>query len=123
MLTATRFYNHYGEKRLIEPSPHVVRDVWRQICHCISKAAQPGVYRDKETINGFLHSVYSFVETKLSRLLRRLASREFMEIILTSTTWRPSFGVRFQTAEVGMKGIKNLTLHRAVARSSISLNR
>lgn len=32
---ATRFYNHYGEKRLIEPSPHVVRDVWRQIGHCI----------------------------------------------------------------------------------------
>ena len=79
---ATRFYNHYGEKRLIEPSPHVVQDVWRQIGHCISKAAQPGVYRDKETINGLLHSAYSFVETKLSRLLRRLASREFMEVIL-----------------------------------------
>src|SRR5207302_1281945 len=79
---ATRFYNHYGENKLIEPGPGIVRDVWRQIGDHLSKSSKPGVYRDKESINEILHDAYRFLETRVARLVRRLASREFMEVLL-----------------------------------------
>jgi hypothetical protein len=79
---ATRFYNHYGERRLVEPSPEVIRKVWRDLGNYLSQFVKAGVYQDERTINTVLHSAYNFVEKRLTHLLRRVASREFMELVL-----------------------------------------
>jgi hypothetical protein len=79
---ATRFYNQFGEKSLVEPSSRIVRDVWRQIGDSLLECVTPGVYRGEQQITTVLHAAYGWVETRLGRLIRRLASREFMEFVL-----------------------------------------
>ena len=56
--------------------------IWKEIGDHLHKQFSPNVYRDKETINKITQTAYNFVEERFDRLLRQLASREFMELVL-----------------------------------------
>ena len=78
----TRLHGYFGENNLVEPKGQLVRTVWKEISDSLCEQFQPGVYQDREMINKVLHSAYILVEKRLDRLIRRLASREFMEFLL-----------------------------------------
>src|SRR6266446_4870527 len=78
----TRLHGYFGENNLVEPKGQLVRTGWKEISDSLCEQFQPGVYQDREMINKVLHSAYILVEKRLDRLIRRLASREFMEFLL-----------------------------------------
>lgn len=79
---ATRLHARYGENNLIEPNTKIVSKLWKEVGDHLHRLIQPGIYRDRETINKTMQAAYKFVEERLERQLQRLASREFMEFVL-----------------------------------------
>jgi hypothetical protein len=79
---ATRLYTHYGERKLVEPAPEPAYAIWKLIGEHLLHSFRPGSYQDPKLINSVLNTAFDFVEKRLARLLRRLASHEFMQFIL-----------------------------------------
>jgi len=78
----TRLYLHYGDQRLVEPNARSVRAMWAELGEYLRLHYSAGVYRDKTQVNAILQSAFKFLKRKLDHLVRRLASREFMEFVL-----------------------------------------
>src|ERR1035437_4983309 len=79
---SSRLHNHYGENYLVEPDKGIVGKIWKEVGDHLHKQFPPDIYRDKSAINKIMQAAYNFVEGRLDRLMRRLASREFMEFVL-----------------------------------------
>jgi len=78
----TRLYLHYGDQRLVEPNARSVRAMWAELGEYLRLHYSAGVYRDKTQVNAILQSAFKFLKRKLDHLVRRFASREFMEFVL-----------------------------------------
>jgi len=79
---ATRLSLLFGKNRLVEANSAIVHSVWKEIAELLWARFRPADYQQKDKINEILHAALEFVEEKLDRLIKRLASREIMELVL-----------------------------------------
>lgn len=79
---ATRFFRSYGEGRLFRPSPDVQRAVLRDSREYILTRFAAGKRRGRVEISEILRTLFDFFALRLNSLLKKVASREFMEFLL-----------------------------------------
>ena len=70
---ATRLYSYYGKEDIVEPSSAVLHSTLMQVSTYATQSVAPGIYHDKKLITHFLHCIYSFVDQRLSRIIRRIS--------------------------------------------------
>jgi hypothetical protein len=79
---ATRLFRFYGEGRLIRPGVEVQKRLLANSKHYVLARFPLGKRREKEEVCGVLKCYFEFFSLQLDSLLRKLASREFMEFVL-----------------------------------------
>jgi hypothetical protein len=90
---ATRLYRHYGLERLVTPGMETERKLLKESKEYVLKHFPPGKRRQKAEISKILQCYFNFYSLRLDSLLRKVASREFMEFVLhqydlAAAAWR-----------------------------------
>ena len=77
-----RFLNHYGLGHLVAPPPEAQKRILYEARSFVLDRFKPGVRSAKPDVAEILKCVFGFYSSKLDRILKKLASREFMEFTL-----------------------------------------
>lgn len=90
---ATRLFRHYGQGRLVQASLDTERRLLTEARDFVLTSFPAGTRRKKEEVSAVLRCYFEFFSLRLDSLLRKLASREFMEFVLyqfdmASAAWR-----------------------------------
>jgi hypothetical protein len=90
---ATRLFRHYGQDRLIQGSLQTERRLLIEARDFVLTSFPAGKRRKKEEVSAILRCYFEFFSLRLDSLLRKLASREFMEFVLyqfdmAAAAWR-----------------------------------
>ena len=90
---ATRLFRQYGEGRLVQAGLEVERRLLTEARDFVLTSFPAGKRRKKEEVSAVLRCYFEFYSLRLESLLRKLASREFMEFVLyqfdaAAAAWR-----------------------------------
>ncbi len=77
-----RFLNHYGFGQLVAPPTEVQKRILREARSFVLERFAPGVRSAKPEVAEILKCLFGFYSSKLNSVLKKLASREFMEFVL-----------------------------------------
>jgi hypothetical protein len=90
---ATRLFRHYGQDQLVQPTLDVERRLLVESKAFVLAKFHPGKRRKREEVSEVLTCYFEFFSLRLDSLLRKVASREFMEFVLyqfhmAAAAWR-----------------------------------
>ena len=88
---ATRLFRQYGEGRLVQAGLEVERRLLTEARDFVLTSFPAGKRRKKEEVSAVLRCYFEFYSLRLESLLRKLASREFMEFVLYQFERPPVF--------------------------------
>ncbi len=127
---ATRLFYHYGLDGLARPSEEACARLIKEAKGVVLASFAPGKRRKKEEVSEVLQCVFEFFSLRLDSLLRKLASREFMEFVLyqydlAAKGWRQTpdevtieacrENSEFSTVRRGLKFLAERTAMRSAA--------
>jgi len=79
---ATRLYYHYGEERPVQADRQTQKRLWLEARSFVLKRFAPGTKTIRDEISEILKCYFSFFALRLESTLKKIASREFMELVL-----------------------------------------
>lgn len=79
---ATRLFHHYGQDRLIRPRVDIQIHLLEEARAFVLGKFRPGIMSKKEEVSGVLRAFFEFYSLRLESVLRKVASREFVEFVL-----------------------------------------
>jgi hypothetical protein len=79
---ATRLYRYYRKDQFVRPRTAVQTRLLEKARAFVLAKFQPGTMSKKEEVSGVLRAFFEFYSKRLDSVLRKVASREFMEFVL-----------------------------------------